>query len=233
MAALHDGRHFLLQKYSVAITPGLCLVEPRPIQGVNLRVLSAGLTAAVQGFPPLPYVAEEIRAIHRLHSGTPLLDQDFSIPKLERELRKNHYNVLHIASHGKFAESPKETFLLSFDDKVTMDRLSDCVGLFRFRDNPLELLILSACETAAGDERAALGLAGVAVKAGARSAIATLWHVNDPVSSRLVGEFYGELRKTPVTRAMALQRAQLKILGDSRYEHPGYWAPFLLINNWL
>ena len=162
-----------------------------------------------------------------------MLDQDFLIPRLEKELRKQHFNVLHIASHGRFGENPDDTFLLSFDDKVTMDRLSDCVGLSRFRDTPLELLILSACETAAGDERAALGLAGVAVKAGARSALATLWHVNDPVSSRLVEEFYRELGKTAVTRAMALQRAQLRILGDTRYEHPGYWAPFLLINNWL
>jgi CHAT domain-containing protein len=233
MAALHDGKHFLVQKYAVAITPGLCLSDPRPIQGVNLQVLAAGLTAGVQGFAPLPHVAEEIKAIYRLHSGTPLLDQDFLIPKLEKELRKQHFNVLHIASHGRFGENPDDTFLLSFDDKITMDRLSDCIGLFRFRDNPLELLILSACETAAGDERAALGLAGVAVKAGARSALATLWHVNDPVSSRLVEEFYRELGKTAVTRAMALQRAQLSILGDTRYEHPGYWAPFLLINNWL
>jgi CHAT domain-containing protein len=233
MAALHDGKHFLVEKYPVAITPGLCLADPRPIQEVDLQVLAAGLTAGVQGFAPLPHVAEEIKAIYRLHSGTPLLDQDFLIPNLEKELRKQHFNVLHIASHGRFGENPDDTFLLSFDDKVTMDRLSDCVGLSRFRDTPLELLILSACETAAGDERAALGLAGVAVKAGARSALATLWHVNDPVSSRLVEEFYRELGKTAVTRAMALQRAQLRILGDTRYEHPGYWAPFLLINNWL
>jgi CHAT domain-containing protein len=233
MAALHDGKHFLVQKYPVAITPGLCLADPRPIQEVNLQVLAAGLTAGVQGFAPLPHVAEEIKAIYRFHRGTPLLDQDFLIPNLEKELRKRHFNVLHIASHGRFGGNPDNTFLLSFDDRVTMDRLSDCVGLSRFRDNPLELLVLSACETAAGDERAALGLAGVAVKAGARSALATLWHVNDPVSSRLVEEFYRELGKTAVTRAMALRRAQLRILGDARYEHPGYWAPFLLINNWL
>ena len=233
MAALHDGKRFLIQKYPVAVTPGLCLADPRPIQEVELRVLAAGLTAGAQGFPPLPHVAEEIEAIYRFQRGTSLLDQDFRVPTLEEELRKNHFNVLHIASHGKFGDDPKESFLLSFDAKVTMDRLSDCVALSRFRDQPLELLVLSACETAAGDERAALGLAGVAVKAGARSALATLWHVNDPVSSELIGEFYRELGKTAVTRASALQKAQLKILEDRRYEHPGYWSAFLLINNWL
>jgi CHAT domain-containing protein len=92
---------------------------------------------------------------------------------------------------------------------------------------------LSACETAAGDDQAALGLAGIAVRAGARSALATLWHVNDPASNELVVEFYHQLRNPSTSRAEALQAAQLKLLGDIRYDHPGYWAPFLLINNWL
>ncbi len=92
---------------------------------------------------------------------------------------------------------------------------------------------MSACETAAGDDRAALGLAGVAIKAGARSALATLWFINDPASSILVAEFYRQLQDPSVSRAVALQRAQLKLLNDPRYQHPGYWSPFLLINNWL
>jgi CHAT domain-containing protein len=92
---------------------------------------------------------------------------------------------------------------------------------------------LSACETAAGDDRAALGLAGVAIRAGARSALATLWHVNDPASYELIVEFYKQLQHPSFSRAAALQAAQLKLLGDLRYDHPGYWAPFILINNWL
>ena len=87
--------------------------------------------------------------------------------------------------------------------------------------------------TAAGDDRAALGLAGIAIRAGARSALATLWHINDPASSKLVAEFYRQLDDPSISRAAALQAAQLKVLADPRYEHPGYWSPFLLINNWL
>ena len=104
----------------------------------------------------------------------------------------------------------------------------------RFReDRPLELLTLSACQTAAGDDRAALGLAGIAIKAGARSALATLWYINDQSSSDLVTEFYRQLQDPSISRATALQRAQLQLLNVPGYEHPGYWAPFLLINNWL
>jgi CHAT domain-containing protein len=114
-----------------------------------------------------------------------------------------------------------------------MDRLEQFVGLLRFRDEPLELLTLSACQTAVGDDRAALGLAGVAIKAGARSALATLWHVNDKAATDLVIEFYRQLQEPSVSRARALQRAQVKQLQDARYQHPFYWAPFLMINNWL
>jgi CHAT domain-containing protein len=97
----------------------------------------------------------------------------------------------------------------------------------------VELLFLSACQTAAGDERAALGLAGVAVKAGARSALATLWHINDEASSLLVTEFYRLLARPGMSKAQALRLAQLAMLNDLRYRHPGYWSPFLLIGNWL
>jgi CHAT domain-containing protein len=140
---------------------------------------------------------------------------------------------VHIASHGLVESNVKNTFVLAFDQKITMDRLAELVGLFRFRKAPLELLTLSACETAAGDDRAALGLAGVAVKAGARSALATLWFIDDAVTSDLIGEFYKQLQNPTLSKAQALQKAQVKILKDPRYQHPNFWAPFLLINNWL
>jgi len=95
------------------------------------------------------------------------------------------------------------------------------------------LLTLSACETAAGDDRAALGLAGVAIKAGARSALATLWPVDDAATSELVEEFYTQIQDPALSKATALQRAQLKILSNPERAHPIFWAPYLLINNWL
>ena len=95
---------------------------------------------------------------------------------------------------GNFLATSDDTFILTADDKLTLERLDQLLDPLRFRDEPIELLTLSACQTAAGDERAALGLAGVAVRAGARSALATLWYINDQASSELVAAFYRHLR---------------------------------------
>jgi CHAT domain-containing protein len=116
---------------------------------------------------------------------------------------------------------------------MSMEQLAAYVGLFRFRETPLELIVLSACETAQGDDRSALGLAGIAVKAGARSAVGTLWKVNDVAASELITAFYGRLADPSVSRAAALQDAQRKLLADWRYRHPGYWSAFVLISDWL
>ena len=193
----------------------------------------AGLSKAVQGFPPLPYVKAELDEIREFYPGERLFNESFRGSSLKKALRNKEFNILHIASHGEFQGDVGKTFLLAFDGRLTMNELDEYVGLLQFRKDPLELLTLSACDTAAGDDLAALGIAGVAIKAGARSALATLWQVNDLATSILVGEFYRQLRKPNVSRAVALQRAQLKLLHDPRYEHPGYWSPFLMINNWL
>jgi CHAT domain-containing protein len=233
MAALHDGKEFLINKYAVATTPGLNLTDPRAIKRENVKVLAAGLTDSVQGFPPLPNVSDELQAIQTCYGGSLLMNRNFLVSRLENELRNKQFNIIHIASHGQFESDIKKTFLLTFDDRLTMDQLEQYVGLFRFREDPLELLTLSACQTATGDDRAALGIAGIAIKAGARSALATLWYINDQASSTLVSEFYKQLQDPSVSRAIALKRAQLKLLNDRSYQHPGYWSPFLLINNWL
>jgi CHAT domain-containing protein/Tfp pilus assembly protein PilF len=234
MAALHDGKQFLVSKYATAITPGLNLTDPRPVQREKAKVLAVGVTEAVQGFPPLPNVAAELAMLKTLFKDTTtLVDQSFLASTLEEKLKKEQFTIVHVASHGQFESDADKTFLLTFDDKVSIDRLDQFIGLFKFRDVPLELLTLSACETAAGDDRAALGLAGVAIKAGARSAVATLWQVHDEVAAVLVEQFYRQLQDPAVSRAAALQRAQLKVLENPRYEHPGFWSPFLMINSWL
>jgi CHAT domain-containing protein len=232
-AALHDGKQFLIAKYAVATTPGLNLTDPKPLSRERIEVLTAGLSDAVQGFPALPHTTGELEEIGLLYKTHRLLNQDFRVPQMEREMKENPFTIVHIASHGKIEPDVKQSFLLTFDDKLTMDRLTQVVGYFRFRDNPLELLTLSACQTAAGDDRAALGLAGIAIKAGARSALATLWFVNDEASSALVVDFYRQLQDPSVSKAMALRKAQLKLLEDPDFQHPMFWSPFLLLNNWL
>jgi CHAT domain-containing protein len=233
MSALHDGSTFLINKFAVALTPGLTLTDPRPLNREKVRFLATGLTKAVQGFPPLPYVAEEVETIRSLYSGDQLMNQDFRAAGLEQKLRDGRYGILHIATHGKFSTSANDSFLLTFDEKLTMSTLDQLIGLFRFREDPLELLTLSACQTGVGDDRAALGLAGVAIKAGARSALATLWFINDEASAELVSEFYRQLRNPKLSKAQSLQIAQQKLLADRVYEHPAYWSAFLLLNNWL
>ena len=234
LAALHDGTQFLIKKYAVATTPGVTLTDPRPLDRKGIKLLSVGITEAVQDFPALPHVSREVETIHRLYGGTILLNKQFMMSRVEEELKAHPYSVMHIASHGQFQSEGKDTFLLAYDGKMTMDRLEEYVGMLRFREEPLALITLSACETAAGDDRAALGLAGVAIKAGARSALASLWFLDDQASSKLVTEFYQQLHDDSVaSTAMALQRAQMKFLEHPEYNHPAYWAAFLLLNNWL
>lgn len=232
-SALHNGKSFLIQQYAVAMTPGLYLTDPHPLDLEKVRFLAGGLTTSVQGFPSLPYVAEEVESIRTMYQADQLLNEEFRASLLEQELRESRYGILHIATHGKFSTDANDSFLLTFDGKLTMNKLDQLIGLFRFRQEPLELLTLSACQTAVGDDRAALGLAGVAIKAGARSALATLWFINDEASAALVSEFYRQLRDPSVSKAVAIQRAQIKLLNDRVYDHPAYWSPFLLLNNWL
>ena len=233
MTALHDGKQFLIAKYAVAITPSLNLSDPRPLKRENMKVLAVGVTEAVQGFPALPNVAAELQELQTLLGSQNIVNREFLAANFEERLKEEQFSIVHVASHGEFGNDVENTFLLTFDTKLSLDRLNEMVGVFRFRDDPLELLTLSACDTAAGDDRAALGLAGIAIKAGARSALATLWNINDEAAVDLVLDFYRELKNPTISRAVALQRAQLKLIENPRYEHPGYWSAFLMINNWL
>ncbi len=236
LGALRDrasGR-FLIESYPLALAPGLTLIEPRPIERGSVRLLAAGITESVQGFPALANVGPELAAVGQTFPGQTLLNGEFAIGRFESEIAARPFGIVHIASHGEFSANSSESFLLAWDGKISMDRLAQVVAATQFRtDQPLELLTLSACQTATGDDRAGLGLAGVALRAGARSALATLWSVNDEASADLVTEFYAQLAQPELSRAEALQRAQLKLLATPDYRHPAYWAPFLLISSWL
>jgi CHAT domain-containing protein len=233
-ATLHDGERFLIQDLAVAVAPGLSLVEPRPIERGKARLLLNGLSKPVQGFAPLDFVAGELRSIDPSSSSETLLNEDFTLTEFKRKLTGEQYSIIHIASHGQFDRDVRKTFVLTYDSKLTLNDLEAIIRPGQYRGRPVELLVLSACQTAAGDDRAALGLAGVAIKAGARSALASLWFVNDQSTSALISEVYRQLRQSPpVSKAQALQAAQIKLLSDRRYRHPCYWSPYLIIGNWL
>jgi len=234
-AALRDERQglFLAEKVAVATAPGLTLTDPRPIDPERVQLLAAGVSEAVQGYPPLPAVREELAGLEARFGGEALVDAGFDAARLEAAVRERPYGIVHIASHGEFRSEAGESFVLAYDRKISMQELADVVGRTRLRtEQPLELLALSACQTAAGDDRAALGLAGVALRAGARSALGTLWSVSDEASARLVARFYAEL-DGGASRAEALRSAQRELLATRAWRHPGYWSPFLMISSWL
>ncbi len=234
MGALHDGSQFLVEQYAIAVSPGLTLVETRPLSREGTRMLSAGLSVKVGNYPSLPHVKTELGGIKTVWGGDQLLDSDFAIEQLRKRLTENQYQMVHIASHGEFRGDLGESFIMTQDGKLTFDQLEVMLRPGQFRGRPLELLTLSACQTAAGDDRAAMGLAGVAIKAGARSTLATLWFVHDASTAALMSQFYKWLREdTRISKAGALQKAQVQLLQDRRYEHPGYWAPYLIVGNWL
>ncbi|MBE8967855.1 CHAT domain-containing protein [Nostocales cyanobacterium LEGE 12452] len=240
MAILYDGQQYLVEKYAVALSLGLQLLELKPLTQTKLNVLAAGLVQPPQGFqqqfPPLPEIKLEFDSISQaIASTTQLLNQDFNSKNLESKVNSLPFNVLHLATHGQFSSNVENTFILADDGPINVTEFD---SLLRRRDQTrseaLEMLVLSACQTATGDNRATLGLAGASVKAGARSTLASLWHINDKSTAILIGEFYRELVKTKVTKAEALRRAQVKLLKDyPNYSRPGYWAPYVLVGNWL
>jgi len=233
-AALHDGKRFLIQDFDVAVVPGLSLVEPKPLVRGNAHLLLNGLSKGVQGFAPLDNVTNELHSIDQSYSSETLLNERFTLAELERKLRDEQFSIVHIASHGQFNRDVHKTFVLTYDKKLTLNDLEVLIRPSQYRGQPVELLVLSACQTASGDDRAALGLAGIAIKAGARSALASLWFVNDQSTSALITEFYNQLHTSPgISKAQALRAAQIKLLSDRRYRHPCYWSPYLIIGNWL
>ncbi|OUL30067.1 hypothetical protein BV375_14745 [Nostoc sp. 106C] len=233
MAALHDGDRYLLEKYSVALSPGLQLF-PQGLQRKKLGVLAAGLAEARQGFSSLPAVTGEIQEVTAKVEAKVLLNQKFTRDSLKTALDSQPFPIVHLATHGQFSSNPKETFLLTWSDRIS---ILDFDRLFQKRRlgilEPIELLVMSACQTAAGDNRATLGLAGFALRSGAKSTIASLWSVNDESTSNLMKEFYQQLSNPKLSKAEALRQAQLKIKANPLYQHPYFWAAFVLVGNWL
>ena len=235
MAALYDGEQYLVEKYSIALTSGLQLLEARSLQPEQFKVLLGGLSESNQlGFPPLPGVKSELEQIAAKVPSKLVLNQEFTSNSLQTLIEGTSFPIVHLATHGQFSSNLEETFILTWNGKIKVEDLRE---LLRSRESevsePIELLILSACQTASGDQRAALGLAGIAVRSGARSTLATLWSVQDQSTANLMVQFYQELLPGNTTKAEALRHAQLTLLKQPQYQHPFYWAPFVIVGNWL
>ncbi|MDB9493803.1 CHAT domain-containing protein [Spirulina major CS-329] len=240
MAVLFDGEQYLIEKYNLAITPGLQLVPPRSLQSVELSPLVAGLSEARHGFEAIPAVVDEVKHIRDSFPNSKLLfNESFTTANLVEAIQTNPFPIVHLATHGEFNATPTDTFLLTWDNEINANEFSQVLQSRDLQQNspPIELLILSACQTALGDDRAALGLAGLAVRSGARSTIASLWSVSDESTGLMMQELYQILLHSPeqdtLKRAEVLRRAQLSLLQSDDFHHPFFWAPFILIGSWL
>ncbi|WP_414543905.1 CHAT domain-containing protein [Nostoc sp. CCY0012] len=238
MAILYDKQQqqYLIEKYAISLTPGLQLVDPQPLQNVQLNALVAGVEQErlIEGisFSELANVKQELKQIQsEVKTSQELLNQDFTKTNLQKQIQSHPFSVVHLATHGQFSSDFEQTYIMTWDQLLRIRELDTLLrARGETRPESIELLVLSACKTASGDKRAALGLAGVAVQAGARSTIATLWIVDDEATRNFMGELYRQLN-TGVSKAEALQRAQLAILAQKH--SPYFWAPYVLLGNWL
>lgn len=234
MAALHDGNQYLIEQYRIAIAPSLQLLTTEPLARPQSKALLGGLSEGKPNFSPLPGVKQEVKDIDATVSATVLLDQQFTTQALETRVKTQPYSIVHLATHGQFSSKPEDTFILTWDGRLNVQQLNTLLTNRELSNSPpLELLVLSACQTAKGDTRAALGLAGVAVRSGARSTLATLWTVSDESTATFMEQFYKELFTPNITKAEAVRRAQLHLLQQPESSHPYFWAPFILVGNWL
>ena len=233
-SSLHDGQQFLIEKTAIATIPSIQLIDPQPLNREHMNILLGGITQAVHNLTPLKFVLNELNGIDDIFgNSTMLIDQHFTSAQVNRTLSKQNYTITHIASHGYFSGRLSDSYIAMHDTKLSMNTFAQYIGQNRLSKQPIELLTLSACQTASGNQRAALGLAGITIQAGARSALATLWPINDKATSSLMNAFYVNLKTTKMSKAKALQQAQLTLLDELDFRHPGFWSSFLLIGNWL
>lgn len=255
---------FLIEDYAVAATIGLTLIDPEPFERVQRLGVHAGVAEALTvpsasdgkadtRFSELGAVLNELNSIADLIPGPKLLNENFTKDNFEETLKNSRFTVAHLATHATFGRTASESYLLAHSgvkgrgERISLDELEEYTAQARIRGEPIELLTLSACETGVGDpdaesENAMLGLAGVAYKAGARSVLASLWQVYDESTGALMADFYrnlttgvSEFDGAPMSKAEALQKAQLRLLYDpsGNTKHPSHWAAFILFGNWL
>ncbi|MCH2232290.1 MAG: CHAT domain-containing protein [Crocinitomicaceae bacterium] len=242
MAVLYDEKNqeFLVQKkYALALLPTSKLLNLRP-SSQQLNVLAAGISEALQveqrEFSEIK-AQEELEILKNLVPTNALLNAQFTQNNLRKILEQEDFSVIHLATHGSFSSDPQETYILAYRELLTANELNNLLETENRQGlNELELLVLSACETASGDNRATLGLAGLAVRAGAKSTLASLWLANDDFTIQLIERFYKELTKG-VSKAEALHQAQKALVyqefdGLELLNSPYNWGAYVLVGNW-
>ncbi len=254
MAVLHDGQQFLIEKYSISNSPNFSMIDPRFKSIQDSPVLAMGASTFTNQ-NPLPAVPMELRLITQdLGSGVSFLNQPFTVNNLINQRQQQPFEIVHLATHADFnAGTPDRSYIQFFDGQLLLNDLSK-LGL---SDPPVQLLVISACQSAVGNKNAELGFAGLAIKSGVDTVVASLWYVSDEGTLALMDGFYRQLRTAPI-KAEALRQAQIAMIkGNIRIEngqlvtnqsrtplppelanlntrnltHPYYWSSFTMIGS--
>ncbi|MFN6465599.1 MAG: CHAT domain-containing protein [Nostoc sp. DedVER02] len=240
MASLYDGQQYLVEKYAVSLALGLQVREPIALDRSKIKILAASLTqppnnTELSGFSRLANVEQEIKEIKKTGLAVNwIADGEFTTNNFNKKLNAANFDIVHLATHGLFSANRENTFVVTADGKLKIDEFD---RLFltqkQNRTHRIELLVLSACQTATGNDQEVMGIAGTTVQAGASSAIASLWDLDDEASVPFIKEFYTHLGQPNISRAEALRLAQQALLKNPKYDHPRYWAPYVLVGSWL
>ena len=231
MAALYDGEQYLIEKYAVALSPGLQLMSAQSLDQIESDTIVGGISEARNGLSALPAVEDEVNDISKLVSTETLFNEQFTSERLAKDVKDSSASIVHLATHGQFSSRLEDTFLSTWEGRLSVKELSEILQT-RGRSNAIELLVLSACDTASGDDRAVLGLAGLAVQSGARSTVATLWPVKDKAAAKMMRVFYENIGEDGISKAEALRQAQLALISDKTYSDPFFWSAYTLVGNW-
>ncbi len=254
LAAMHDGKQFVIERYSVGLMPSLSLTDTRYSDIRNTSVLAMGIEE-FSDKSPLPSVPVELSAIaNQLWTGKSFLDNTVTLSNFQAARDSQPFGIIHIATHAEYLPGkPEKSYLQLWDSQLRLEQLRQ-MGLHK---PPVELLVLSACRTALGDEQNELGFAGLAAQAGAKSVLASLWYVSDEGTLGLMTEFYSQLKQVPL-KTEALRLTQLAMLkgevrleggklvtsrgsfplppelasrGNLDFTHPSFWSAFTMIGS--
>ena len=264
IAALYDGKQFLIEKYSVGVIPSFNLTDTRYVPIVNADILAMGISQSTEDQDPLPSVPLEINTVSKQiwqSQNQTLLNEELTTEKIASLSTQKHFGIIHLATHGDFqAGQISNSYIQLWDQKLNLDQLKELSQRLKWNKDPkVEMLVLSACRTALGNQQAELGFSGLAVQAGVKSVLGSLWYVSDQGSLALITKFYEQLKLTSL-RSESLRQAQIGMLkGEVRItdkylylspenrialspelanldsinlSHPYYWSAFTMIGNW-
>ncbi|WP_026091745.1 CHAT domain-containing protein [Blastomonas sp. AAP53] len=233
-AALMDAQgKFLMEQAQLAVVPALSFAAPGT-RDTDPQIIAASLEKALElpvgRFTRLEGTASEA-AMAAGRDG--ILLTDFNRADLASALAKRPASVLHLATHAAFNGRTERSFIVANGEAITLPDLRAMLSTNQLRGQGLQLLVLSACETAVGDDDQAMGLAGAAVEAGAASALASLWEVSDAGTAALMEAFYTHYRRGE-GRARSLQLAQIELArgADGQWTDPGIWSAFTMVGSW-